>query len=273
MTASWTAFRALLLRDLAVLRKTLKEFLPRTCLQPFLLVFVFTYVFPKIGQGVGGAGDGGPAAARSPPCSSPGVVGRRDPVPGHPVGGAADGAGVRLHEGDRGPRARAAAGVDGGAGRRSRPGAIQGLIAALIVFPIAAVVPATAGAPARQLAGAAHAGAAGVHHVRRRSGSRSAPASIPGRCRCCSASSCIPLTFLGCIYYPWTALGPIKVGGFSWLQILVLINPLVYMCEGFRAALTTAPHMSLAVVYLVLAGFAALFLYLGINGFKKRVLS
>jgi ABC-type multidrug transport system permease subunit len=45
------------------------------------------------------------------------------------------------------------------------------------------------------------------------------------------------------------------------------------MCEGFRAALTTAPHMSLAVVYLVLAGFAALFLYLGINGFKKRVLS
>ena len=83
----------------------------------------------------------------------------------------------------------------------------------------------------------------------------------------------IPLTFLGCVYYSWTALGPIKVGGFSWLKFLVLINPLVYMCEGFRAALTTAPHMSLAVVYLVLAGFAALFLYLGINGFKKRVLS
>src|SRR5207244_8663861 len=64
----------------------------------------------------------------------------------------------------------------------------------------------------------------------------------------------IPLTFLGCVYYSWTALGPIKVGGFSWLKFLVLINPLVYMCEGFRAALTTAPHMSLAVVYLVLAG-------------------
>jgi ABC-type multidrug transport system permease subunit len=31
--------------------------------------------------------------------------------------------------------------------------------------------------------------------------------------------------------------------------------------------------MSLAAVYVVLAGFAALFLYLGINGFKKRVLS
>ena len=51
-----TAFRALFLRDLTVLRKSLKEFLPRTLLQPFLLVFIFTYVFPKIGQGVGGSG-------------------------------------------------------------------------------------------------------------------------------------------------------------------------------------------------------------------------
>ncbi len=54
MAAARVAFRSLLLRDLVVLRKTLKEFIPRTILQPFLLVFVFTYVFPKIGQGVGG---------------------------------------------------------------------------------------------------------------------------------------------------------------------------------------------------------------------------
>ena len=59
--ASRRAFGALLLRDLVVLRKNLKEFLPRTLLQPFLLVFVFTYVFPKIGQGVGGSGRGGGA--------------------------------------------------------------------------------------------------------------------------------------------------------------------------------------------------------------------
>jgi ABC-2 type transport system permease protein len=83
----------------------------------------------------------------------------------------------------------------------------------------------------------------------------------------------IPLTFLGCVYYSWVALTPIKIGGFSWLKWLVLVNPLVYMSEGFRAALTTADHMSLAAVYLVLAGFAVLFLYLGINGFKRRVLS
>ena len=52
--ASRSAFAGLLLRDLAVLKKNLKEFLPRTILQPFLLVFVFLYVFPTIGQGIGG---------------------------------------------------------------------------------------------------------------------------------------------------------------------------------------------------------------------------
>src|SRR5437899_10769724 len=57
--ASRSAFAALLYRDLAVLRKNLREFIPRTIIQPFLLVFVFLYVFPKIGQGVGGGRAGG----------------------------------------------------------------------------------------------------------------------------------------------------------------------------------------------------------------------
>ena len=48
------AFGALLLRDLAVLRKNFVEFILRTVMQPLLFVFVFTYVFPQIGQGVGG---------------------------------------------------------------------------------------------------------------------------------------------------------------------------------------------------------------------------
>ena len=78
----------------------------------------------------------------------------------------------------------------------------------------------------------------------------------------------IPITFLGAIYYPWQSLEPIR-----WLQILVLFNPLVYMCEGFRAALTNSPHMSLWVVYPVMIGFSALFTWLGITGFKRRVVS
>ena len=51
----WIAFGALMLRDLTVLRKNFVEFVLRTVMQPLLFVFVFTYVFPQIGQGVGGA--------------------------------------------------------------------------------------------------------------------------------------------------------------------------------------------------------------------------
>ena len=47
--ASWTALGALMLRDLVVLRKHLWEFVLRTIIQPFLLCFVFLFVFPKIG--------------------------------------------------------------------------------------------------------------------------------------------------------------------------------------------------------------------------------
>jgi ABC-2 type transport system permease protein len=47
--ASFVAFWALLLRDLRVLEKGIGVFAIPTVMQPLLLVFVFTYVFPKIG--------------------------------------------------------------------------------------------------------------------------------------------------------------------------------------------------------------------------------
>jgi ABC-2 type transport system permease protein len=83
----------------------------------------------------------------------------------------------------------------------------------------------------------------------------------------------LPLTFLGGTYYSWTTLAPVTVGGFHWLQVLVLVNPLIYINEGMRGALTTAPHMSLWVVYPVLLGFSALFLWTGTRNFRRRVIS
>jgi ABC-2 type transport system permease protein len=79
----------------------------------------------------------------------------------------------------------------------------------------------------------------------------------------------IPVMFLGCTYYPWKALEAIR-----WLQILVLINPLVYVSEGLRGALTPqVPHMSAWVTFgaLTIATLA-----LGISGtrsFRRRLLS
>src|SRR5207245_4355309 len=68
----------------------------------------------------------------------------------------------------------------------------------------------------------------------------------------------LPLTFLGAIYYPWAALGPVKAFGFSWLKVLVLVNPLVYMSAGFRAALTTGlRHMALPAIHSVRGGSPA----------------
>ena len=71
--ASRTALRALILRDLTVLKKTFGEFVARTLIQPFLLVFVFLYVFPRIGQGVGG-GHGVAAESAFATVLVPGVV-------------------------------------------------------------------------------------------------------------------------------------------------------------------------------------------------------
>src|SRR5437762_14349077 len=58
------SFLALLARDAAMVRKNFRMFVLRTIMQPLLLVFVFTYVFPKIGQGVGNTARNANAASQ-----------------------------------------------------------------------------------------------------------------------------------------------------------------------------------------------------------------
>ena len=147
-------------------------------------------------------------------------------------------------------------------------GAFNGLFAALLVFPIAAIVPAT---PVHldinwpillTLAPLAcyMCGALGLTF-----GTRFDPRTVP----MLFGIVVLPLTFLGAIYYSWSSLAPIK-----WLQIVVLVNPLVYMCEGFRAALTSGvPHMSLWAVYGGLAVFGVVLTWVGLDGFSKRTTS
>ncbi|HKC63319.1 MAG TPA: ABC transporter permease [Pyrinomonadaceae bacterium] len=75
-----------------------------------------------------------------------------------------------------------------------------------------------------------------------------------------------PMIFFGCAYYPWAALHVIP-----WFQYFVLINPLVYASEGFRAALTPQlPHMSLWLIFGGLLGFSLLFTFLGLRQFERR---
>jgi ABC-2 type transport system permease protein len=153
-------------------------------------------------------------------------------------------------------------------------GAVQGLLAALIVFPMAAVIHAR-GVEVDLT----------VHWW-------VAITLIPLFCIAMSALGLVlgtkfearniglmfgfvvlPVTFLGGTYYAWTSLAPVTIGSFHWLQTLVLINPLIYVNEGMRAAFTEAPHMHLYVIYPVALAFCAAFLFEGIRGFRKRVLS
>jgi ABC-2 type transport system permease protein len=71
------------------------------------------------------------------------------------------------------------------------------------------------------------------------------------------------------VYYPWAALNHLR-----WLQIGVLVNPIVYMSEGLRAALTPSlGHMPEIYILFGLVGFLALLTRQGMRGFRKRVLS
>ncbi len=64
-----------------------------------------------------------------------------------------------------------------------------------------------------------------------------------------------------------------KIGAWHWLQTVVLINPLIYVNEGMRAAFTNAPHIHLYIIYPVLIGFSVLFLAIGLRNFRGKVLS
>ena len=83
----------------------------------------------------------------------------------------------------------------------------------------------------------------------------------------------LPLTFLGGTYYQWTRLAPVKAGPVHWLQIVVLVNPLIYINDGMRAAFTDAAHMHLYVIYPAIVAFSVIFLALGLKNFRRKVLA
>src|SRR5271155_1439411 len=270
--ASWISLRALILRDLVVLWKHKIEFTVRTLVQPFLLCFVFLYVFPKIGQGIGGSSVPGAESAFAT-VLVPGVVGLSIMFQGIQAVAMplAQEFGFTREIEDR---VQAPCPIWVVAMSKVLSGAAQGLIAALIVFPIAAVVHAR-GVEAHL----------SVHWA-------VVITLIPLACVTMSSLGLLlgtifeprniglmfgfivlPLVFLGGTYYPWTRLAPLQVDGFHWLQTLVLVNPLLYVTEGMRAGLTHAAHMHLYVIYPVLLGFCALFLTSGLRSFRGRVLS
>ena len=259
-------FLALLERDIRVLRRQVGQFLMRTIMQPLLFVFVFAYVFPKIGQGF----KGGAAGASFTTVLVPGLIAVAINFQGIQA--------VALplvqefsFSKEIEDRVLAPVPVWMVGLEKITAGAIQSMIAAVTVFPIVYLVHARGAAPKVEIHDwplflvvivfASFLGSALGLFI--------GTVIDPRKITLLFAVVVIPITFLGCVYYPWATLSPIP-----WLQDLVLLNPLVYMTEGLRASLTPQlPHMADWAFLLALVGGSAALGAVSLRTFSRRVVT
>jgi ABC-2 type transport system permease protein len=270
-------FGAMMAREFRVLRRNAVATFTRAVMQPLLFVFVFAYVFPKIG---GGFMLGGSAAAAGTGAAASGVNFATILVPGLM-------ASMLLMQGIMAvtfplvmefswqrtieDRALAPVPIRVLAIQKIIAGAVQAFVGALIVIPIVLLVHAPGQAPQVSvtnwalLAVILVAGSLLTASL----GLLLGTLMDPRKMQMLFAAILLPATMLGCVYYPWSALSSIR-----WLQIAVLINPMVYLSEGLRAVLTPQTgHLALWAILLVLVGVTALLGYLGTKAFARRVLN
>lgn len=256
------AFGGLLLRDARVLTRERWAFAVRTISQPVLLVFVFTYVFPTIGQELR-AFEG---EATFSEVLVPGVIAITMLIKGLQAVALplVDDFGYTREIEDR---VMAPLPVWAVALEKIVSGALQGLLAVAVVFPIVALVPAE---PVTLAISWGHLIAIGLlapvvgASVGLALGTIVTPKQVP----IMFSIVILPVTFLGATYFPWTQLDAIP-----WLQWAVLINPLVYLSEGFRMALTPLPHMPAVGIYAGMAICGGITATIGMWGFYRRVLA
>jgi ABC-2 type transport system permease protein len=272
-------FRAMMAREFRVLRRNALATFTRAVMQPLLFVFVFAYVFPKIGGGFNlGGGAGASAAAGAGAAGSinfatilvPGLMASMLLMQGimavtFPL--VMEFSWQRTIE----DRALAPVPIRVLAIQKIVAGAVQSFIGAVIVFPIVLLVHASGQAPHVHVTNWALFALILVFASLLTSSLGLLLGTImdPRKMQMLFAVILLPATMLGCVYYPWSALHHIE-----WLQILVLINPMVYMSEGLRAVLTPVlGHMPLWGVLLALVGGTVVIGYLGTRTFTKRVLN
>jgi len=258
-----SAFVGLLSRDFAVLRRNLGEFVGRTAIQPFLFVFVFTYVFPKIGQSIPGAAGTSFATVLVPGLVAVAAVFSGITAVGLPLS-VEFGATREIED-----RAMAPCPVWVVAVEKVVYGALHGLASALVVFPLVYFVPVTsvsvhvANWPLLVVVLALACCIAGAL------GLTLGTVVKPEKIGLMFAIVVLPLTFLGCVYYPWQQLAAVR-----WLQVLVLLNPVVYVCEGMRNALTpSVPHMATWASLGAMVLFLGVLLAVGMSRFVSRIVT
>ncbi|MGJ6964129.1 ABC transporter permease [Streptosporangium sp. G11] len=263
-------FGALLARDLRVLRRDLRSFMARTVVQPVLFIFVFAVVLPRIGYG---AGQGLSADGRAETFTTilvPGLVASGIVLQG--IFAVTTPLVMELsYTKEIDDRALAPIPVWVVGVEKIVAGAIQGVIAAVVVFLAVLFVHAPGEAPnidfgrwpllvAVLLLSSLLTACIGL---------LIGTLLPPQQLSTLFAIFIVPLMMLGCVYYPWAALEAIP-----WLQTVVLANPLVYVSEALRGALSPAvPHMPEAVALAVLAVGTLVTGALSLRSFSRRLVA
>lgn len=248
-------FLALLRRDAHVAAKELPFFLLRVTLQPLMFVLVFGYLLPRMGFV-----ERGYSAALLP-----GIIGISlafASLQSVALPMVADFGWTREIE----DRLLAPVPIRLVALEKVVSGIVQGVIAALFVLPIARLimgpVPGLDVHGWGELIGVTLLAAAAFSTFGLLLGTMIEPAQIGLMFGFIVA----PMIFFGCAYYPWQGLSALPV-----MKYGVLVNPLVYVSEGMRGAITpTLPHMPLAMVVAGLVVLTALFWRLGMRAFMRR---
>lgn len=265
------AFTGLLLRDLYVLRREVIPFILRVAMQPLLFAFVFTYVMPHMSGntagmspvGVSGGGGGGFGTVMLPGLMAVGIMFSGIAAVALPLASEFS---ITREIDDRvmSPLPIWAVAVE-----KVCFSALQSLLAAAVVFPLAYYIPTIpviahvtswALLAAVLLLSSLVSGALGLVI---------GTAVQPKQIGLIFGIVVTPIVFLGCVYYPWTALNSLR-----WLQLGILINPIVYFSEGLRSALTPGiRHMNNASILGALVFFLILLMWIGMRGFRRRVVS
>jgi ABC-2 type transport system permease protein len=143
--------------------------------------------------------------------------------------------------------------------------ALRGIVSALCIIPLAAVIlPGgidLAGADwpafvAVLVLGSLAGGAMGLVL---------GTAVPPNRISVAFAIVLTPLIFTGAAFYPWPSLTRL-----AWFQDVTLVNPLTYVSEGMRASLTQLPHLGPGWIAVGCVAGVVLFTGLGVRGFIAR---
>jgi ABC-2 type transport system permease protein len=251
-------FGALLLRDLTVARRELPYFLVRTTLQPLMFVIIFGYLMPKMGI-IGRAYTA---------TMLPGVLALSltlSAVQSVSLPMVQEFGWTKEIE----DRLLAPVPIEWVAIEKIVAGMLQGVVASLFVLPIARIImgpiPGLSFAHLGTLLLMTLLGGLAFSAMGLFLGTAIAPQQIGLMFSVILA----PMIMFGCTYYPWRGLEAVPVVKWG-----VLVNPMVYVSEGLRAALTPSlPHMNVFAITLALLFVIAFFTFLGLRAFEKRAMS